>query len=149
MVRAAHAHDEAHVDYLVMDGRTEAPVRVLVVDDDPSIVELLTFTLTLEGYAVMAAANGMEAISAAQVDRPDVMLLDVMMPLMDGFAVVRALKRFDDTRDIPVVILTARAARDLESGDSAGADGYLTKPVDVARLLGEISRVLDPAGSPA
>ena len=110
--------------------------RVLVADDDPDIVELLRLNLEAQGYAVVAASDGEEARSLALQLIPDLIVLDVMMPRMDGLEVLAALKAHVNTRDIPVVMLTAKASdTDVWNGWQAGADYYITKPFDLEELL--------------
>ncbi len=110
--------------------------RVLVADDDPDIVDLLTLNLEAHGYQVQAAFDGEEARDTAIATRPDLVVLDVMMPKMDGLEVLAALKANPDTRDIPVVMLTAKAGdNDVWQGWQAGADYYITKPFDLDELM--------------
>ena len=110
--------------------------RVLVADDDPDIIELLRLNLEAQGYAVVAARDGEEARSMALQLVPELIVLDVMMPKMDGLEVLAALKGHASTRDIPVVMLTAKASdADVWSGWQAGADYYITKPFDLEELL--------------
>ena len=110
--------------------------RVLVADDDPDIVELLRLNLEAQGYSVVAADNGEEARALALQLVPDLIVLDVMMPKMDGLEVLAALKGHATTRDIPIVMLTAKASdTDVWNGWQAGADYYITKPFDLEELL--------------
>jgi DNA-binding response OmpR family regulator len=121
------------------------PFKVLVVDDEPDIVRYLEHVLRRLGYETASAANGAEALEKAAADPPDLVLLDVMMPVMDGFAVCRGLRERPATRLVPVVVMTAMQGVDnrvklLEYG----ADDVLTKPVDerelVARIQGTLAR---------
>ncbi len=116
--------------------------RVLVVDDDPSTVEMLTLALEMDGYEVVSATTGAGALAAARSSRPDVLVLDVMMPGMTGLEVVRELRDDQELAGIPVLLLSAWA-RDVDvwSGWMAGADAYVTKPMDVDDLLLQISRL--------
>ena len=116
---------------------------VLVVDDDPSARELLQRFLNKEGFHVECAANGMEALAAAKRVQPAVITLDVMMPGMDGWAVLSKLKEDRSTADIPVVMLTI--VDDKHFGHALGATEYLTKPVDRERLMEVIHKVRQPA----
>ena len=110
--------------------------RVLVADDDPDIVELLRLNLEAQGYSVVSADNGEDARTLALQLVPDLIVLDVMMPKMDGLEVLAALKAYASTRDIPVVMLTAKASdTDVWNGWQAGADYYITKPFDLEELL--------------
>ncbi len=109
--------------------------RILVVDDTQANRELLEGLLTREGYTVQTAADGEEALAAVQRDPPDLVLLDVMMPKLDGFAVCRRLKQDPATRLLPVVLITALQEReDKINGINAGADDFLTKPVNAHEL---------------
>ncbi|MCX0244970.1 response regulator transcription factor [Streptomyces drozdowiczii] len=130
-------------------GRTEllrpdrTPVRVLVVDDEASLTELLSMALRYEGWEVRSAGDGAAAVRTARAFRPDVVILDVMLPDMDGLAVLGRLRR--ELSDVPVLFLTARdSVEDRIAGLTAGGDDYVTKPFSleevVARLRGLIRR---------
>ncbi|MET9254199.1 response regulator transcription factor [Streptomyces sp. NPDC048182] len=119
------------------------PVRVLVVDDEQSITELLSMALRYEGWQLRSAEDGEGALRAARAFRPDAVVLDMMLPDMDGLAVLGRLRR--DLPDVPVLFLTARdAVEDRIAGLTAGGDDYVTKPFSleevVARLRGLIRR---------
>jgi adenylate cyclase len=102
---------------------------VLVAEDDEDILELVVFDLEDEGYEVVTARNGEEAVTLALERAPDLVLLDVAMPGLDGYEVTRRLRAEEATRAIPVVLLTARAqVRDVIEGFEAGANDYVTKP---------------------
>jgi DNA-binding response OmpR family regulator len=117
-------------------------MRVLVVDDDPSIRGLLEYALSVEGFDVTTAADGLSAIDRAKEVRPDVIMLDVMMPKADGFAVAEHLRGDPDLRTIPIIMLTARASdQDVLEGWRAGVDSYLTKPFELNLLFKELHRV--------
>ncbi|MFM8230297.1 MAG: response regulator, partial [Chthoniobacterales bacterium] len=111
---------------------------LLVIDDDPASRELLKRMLEKEGYAVRLAANGPDGIASARKDKPDLITLDVMMPSMDGWAVLSALKSDPATADVPVVMLTM--VEDRPMGFALGANEYLTKPVQKSRVLEAVSR---------
>ena len=116
---------------------------VLVVDDDPVIQKLLQVNFELEGYQVITAGDGLEGLARARGDRPDVIILDIMMPKMNGLDVARALKADTSTEGIPVLLLSARAqASDVQVGLDIGADGYITKPFDPAELLERVGELL-------
>jgi CheY-like chemotaxis protein len=135
--------------------------KILIVDDEPFNVDLLEQQLEELGYETVSAAHGQEALAQVATEAPDLILLDVMMPIMDGFTVCRILKENEETRLIPIVIMTALGAvEDRIKGIEAGADDFLTKPVDdrelqariqtalklkhtVDRKLGELRRVKD------
>ena len=120
------------------------PGRVLVVDDDPVIQKLLKVNFEMEGYDVIVASDGLEGLQRARRDRPDVVVLDIMMPKMDGLEVVRALKADPDTASIPVLLLSAKAqSADLRAGDDAGADDYVTKPFDPLDLLERVGGLIN------
>lgn len=116
--------------------------RVLAVDDDPTILRLLQVNLEMEGHEVLTAENGQSALAAIRADRPEVVLLDVMMPEMDGFQVCEAVRADPDIADTPIVFVSARAQQsDLDRGYASGADGYITKPFDPLELIETIERL--------
>ncbi len=130
--------------------------KVIIVDDDRDTREMLTLALELEGFDVGQAANGLRLISAMHVDRPDVILLDVMMSWIDGFELCRAIKQNPSFHDIPVIFISARKSdEDERAGRAAGAADYVPKPLDVDRLIERIRGMLaarqapPPAGAPA
>jgi DNA-binding response OmpR family regulator len=111
-------------------------ISVLVVDDDAVVRELLRMNFELEGHAVLEAADGESAIATVRDQRPDAVLLDVMMPAPNGFEVCAALRADPSTAAIPVILLTARAlSADRVRGHDAGADAYVTKPFDPLELV--------------
>lgn len=124
--------------------------RVLVVDDDAVIRDLLQVNLQLEGYEVSLAVDGAEALAQVARSHPDLILLDVMMPGVDGWDVAQQLKADQATAHIPVVFLTARAMRaDVQRGHDIGVEGYVTKPFDPEDLLALVDRLLrQAAGEP-
>ncbi|MCL5265058.1 MAG: response regulator [Chloroflexi bacterium] len=116
--------------------------KVLVVDDDATIVDFVTLFLESEGFAVGKASNGEEAIERVKRDRPDLVLLDVMMPVMDGVICCQTLKNDPSTQHLPVVMMSAQEnlrGRML----TLGADDYLEKPFDVDTLLDIIERFVE------
>ncbi len=118
-----------------------AGARLLVVDDEPDIVELLTASLRFAGFEVESAATGAEALAVAAAFRPDLIILDVMMPDLDGFAVLTRLRQ--EGQRVPVVFLTARdATEDKVRGLTNGADDYVTKPFSLSEMIARIGAVL-------
>ena len=118
-------------------------VRVLVVDDEEHIIKMLTSRLKAEGYEVLTARNGKEAIEVATREKPDVVIMDIMMPEMDGVAATKALRARLETAVIPIIMLTAK--KDVQSeveGLDAGADDYMGKPFDGARLIARVKMLL-------
>ena len=128
------------------ESRSKMPT-VLVADDDPLRVEVISHKLRRKGLEVLVARDGVEALQRARDDRPDLVVLDAMMPGLDGFAVLRELKKGPDTAAIPVLMLTARKTeRDVVSGLSQGAADYVTKPFQPAELVTRITRLLATVG---
>ena len=119
---------------------------ILVADDEANIARLVQLNLEREGYSVVTAADGREALEKVAVSKPDLILLDVMMPHVDGFEVLKRLKSDPGTQDIPVIMLTVKAQdTDFFEGRSRGADVYLTKPAEPAELVAHIRSVVgDP-----
>jgi CheY-like chemotaxis protein len=116
---------------------------ILICDDDPVILRLLQVNLELEGFAVLLGHNGEEAVQIAQAQKPDLIILDIMMPRMDGYEACERLKSLDETRDIPVVFLSAKAQQsDIERGKAFGVADYLTKPFDPNDLIDVLDRLL-------
>jgi len=115
---------------------TDSKPKVIIVDDDRETRDMLGLALELEGFEVSQAANGLKLISTLQVDRPDLILLDVNMSWIDGFELCRSVHRNEEFRDIPVVFVSARnSPTDLQRGKDAGAADYFTKPVDLTVLI--------------
>jgi CheY-like chemotaxis protein len=123
---------------------------VLVVDDDQEILELVRLRLSRFGYETVVARNGLEAVAIARAQQPDLVLIDVSMPVMDGYTAARELKRDPATQDIPVILLTAQAeAGAIARGFEAGADDYITKPFSPQGLESRVAAVLDRAAESA
>ncbi len=117
--------------------------RLLVVDDNPQNIELLTALMEAEGYEVISAADGLEAMALVAASPPDLILLDIMMPKMDGYAVCRRLKQEAATRLVPIVLLTALGAEEARiKGIEAGADDFITKPFSRAELKARVRSLL-------
>lgn len=124
------------------------PVRVLVVDDEPNLAELLTAALRYEGWDVSTALDGRTALRTAQEVDPDVVVLDVMLPDLDGLTVLRRLRA--RRADVPVLFLTARdAVEDRVAGLTAGGDDYVTKPFSLEEVVARIRALLRRAGATA
>ncbi len=121
--------------------------KVLIVDDDAVIQRLLRLNFEIRGYNVLMAADGLEALNMVRQERPDVVILDIMMPKMDGLEVTRALKGDPSTAAIPVVLLSAKLADDPPNETSSvGADAYMAKPFDPMDLLEQVrSLLVEPA----
>src|SRR5437764_11883898 len=118
--------------------------RVLVADDDPDILKIVVANLRAEGYEVDAVSNGLEAQARAVRTLPDLIVLDVTMPGRSGLKVLSALRARPDTRDIPIVLLTARSTdSDVWEGWKAGAAYYLTKPFETGQLLNFVHSVFE------
>jgi len=112
---------------------------ILIVDDDPAITTLLKLSFELEGHFVITASNGAEALEMARRVHPAAMVVDVMMPEMDGLELVRRLRSNPVTTDIPVVCLSAKAlASDIDAGLAAGANDYITKPCDPMEVIDRV-----------
>jgi two-component system, OmpR family, alkaline phosphatase synthesis response regulator PhoP len=123
-------------------------IRILVIDDDFDIVETVTFMLESRGYYVITALGGEEGLVKAKERLPDIILLDLMMPLMDGFEVCQKLKNDEDTKNIPVIILTARG--DSEAHYKAfklSADDYIVKPFNLPALIAKLNKFILPSQS--
>jgi len=121
------------------------PFEIVVADDDDVLRDLLVLNLEAEGLVVHAAANGAEALQKVAMHKPDLVVLDVMMPVHDGLGVLRAMRDEPATAAIPVVLLTARAAEgDIAEGWDAGADFYLTKPFRLEQLLEFVDELAGP-----
>jgi len=120
------------------------PKKILAVDDEKHIVRLVQVNLERAGYEVVTANDGKEALQKVQDESPDLLVLDVMMPYMDGFEVLQNLRRNPSTRDIPVIMLTAKAQdADVFKGWQSGVDCYLTKPFNPMELLSFVKRIFD------
>jgi len=117
------------------------PIKVLVVDDEPNIRDLLTTSLRFNGYSVYAVGNGNDAVAAADKGKPDIILLDVMLPDQSGFAVTKKLRSMGI--DVPVLFLTARdETEDKVTGLTVGGDDYMTKPFSLDEIMARISAIL-------
>ncbi|GGE43695.1 response regulator transcription factor [Psychroflexus planctonicus] len=115
--------------------------KILIVDDEPNIVMALEYTLKKNDFQVFIARNGEEAIAIAQDKIPDVVVLDIMMPKVDGFEVLNFIKKHKDLNKTKVIFLSAKnKEKDIQKGLDQGADQYLTKPFSMKKLLQEIDK---------
>ncbi len=120
---------------------------IMVVDDEDDILHFLELVLREKGYDVVTAASGHEALTTAQIERPDLVLLDIMMPQMDGWEVLKLLRVDEVTASIPVAMLSARTeAKDRVQGLQEGAIDYICKPFSLQELLGKIETIFGDAG---
>jgi CheY-like chemotaxis protein len=118
--------------------------QVLIVDDDPLIIRMLRNNLEKEGYSVKVANHGLQALEEVKVNKPNLIILDIMMPLLDGFKTARFLKFDKRFRDIPIIVLTSRATEgERKIGEQVGADEYLFKPFRPLQVLNVVKRYLD------
>jgi len=121
--------------------------RILLIDDHQTVFKLLEAIVRIKGYKLLYADCGQQGIVMAREEQPDLILLDVMMPDLDGFKVCQYLKDNEETRHIPVMFLTARGAEDdLVTGRKAGADGFMTKPFQTMDVLSQVERLLAGKG---
>jgi two-component system alkaline phosphatase synthesis response regulator PhoP len=122
--------------------------KILVVDDEIYIVHILDFSLGMEGYEVLTASDGEQALETAQREQPDLIVLDIMMPKLDGYETCKLLKADDRTRQIPVILLSAKGRHtDQKIGYEVGADDYITKPFSPRKLVERINTLLGQFGS--
>lgn len=117
--------------------------KILVVDDEINITQILEFSIGSEGYQVITASNGEEAIDVARKEQPNLIILDIMMPKIDGYEACRILKANPLTKNIPVILLTAKG-RDIDKrlGYEVGATDYIIKPFSPTQLIGRIQELL-------
>ena len=117
--------------------------RILLVDDEPDIVETISFMLQSRNYMVSIASGGQEGIDKAKTEHPDLLLLDIMMPDVNGYDVCMKLKADADTRDIPIIMLTAKGESEaVLKSHSIGADDYVVKPFSLPTLLSKLKKFL-------
>jgi two-component system, cell cycle response regulator DivK len=120
-------------------------VKILLIEDNPTIRDMLTRRLQKRGYDVAVAGDGAAAVEAAGVEHPDIILMDMHLPVLDGWEATRQIKGAECTRDVPIIALTADAmAGDREKALEAGCDDYETKPIDLPRLLEKVEKLLRP-----
>lgn len=117
--------------------------RILIVDDEEDILSLLKFRLEANNYEVLSASDGQEGLMKARVEKPDIIILDLMLPKLDGYKVCRMLKFDENYKNIPIIMFTAKAQqKDEELGKEMGADAYITKPFEPDVLLEKIKELL-------
>lgn len=122
---------------------TEHPPKILVVDDEIEVVQSLRESLQMHGYSVLTAGDGISAVDLARAEMPDLILLDLMLPTLDGYRVLKLLKADERYRKIPIIVITARAnAEDWTLAVECGADGWLTKPVRMEGLLEKVRSII-------
>jgi CheY-like chemotaxis protein len=120
--------------------------RILLIEDNPANLELARYLLAAAGYEVVLAVHGAQGLELARTERPDLILSDLQMPVMDGYALIAELKRDDACRDIPVVALTAFSMPGDEARVmQAGFDGYLSKPIEPEQFTAQIANILASA----
>ncbi|MBE9486483.1 MAG: response regulator [Desulfuromonadales bacterium] len=118
--------------------------KVLIVEDEESLLKLESILLTTKGYLVQGVDNGLDALEAIDKEAPDLVLLDIMLPKMDGFEVCSRIKRNPATKHIPVILLTAKKTpEDLARGQEVGADHYITKPFKSATVMETIELLIN------
>ncbi len=122
--------------------------KVLIVDDDLETLRLVGLMLQRQGFQIVAANNGTQAMGMARTEKPAIIVLDIMMPDIDGYEVTRQLRKDPDTSNIPIILFTAKSqTEDKLTGYEAGADDYLTKPIHPAELVAKIKKLLEIGGS--
>jgi DNA-binding response OmpR family regulator len=123
------------------------PKKILVLEDDPYVADTLRLQLEAHGFEVDTASDGLEGLNRARADSPDLVLLEVVLPKLDGYHVCRLLKFDQQYRHIPIFILTGRQrGSDRKTGEAVGAEEYLVKPCDIDDLLGRIRQYLGENG---
>lgn len=123
--------------------------HILVIEDDPDLVELLRYNLERESYRVTSAGTGSEGLAELQRERPDLVILDLMLPEISGFEVCRRLRKNSETQNLPVIMLTARSEEaDVIAGIEIGADDYIKKPFSPRELVARVGAVLRRVGHP-
>jgi DNA-binding response OmpR family regulator len=122
--------------------------KILVIEDDPATSRLVDYSLRHEGYQVITASNGLEGIRKAHDESPDLIILDVMLPGMDGFEICHRLRAENDTARLPILMFSAKAQEiDKDTGLKVGADDYLPKPAAPAEILDRVEKLLSKKGS--
>ena len=123
--------------------------KILVVEDDPGALRLAQYVLQYEGYEGLTATNGLVGLKKAQTEQPDLVVLDVMLPGIDGFEICHRLRANPQTAQLPILMLSAKAqAVDKATGLKVGADDYLTKPADAAEIVRRVKKLLAEKATP-
>lgn len=120
------------------------PKKILVVDDEPDILKVVVFRLKKKGYEILSATDGQTALDVAKAQRPDLIVLDLRLPVIDGIEVSKRIKADNDLKNTPIILLTASSDNILEKSKTCHADDYLTKPFDPNELFDKIKRFLQP-----
>ncbi len=117
--------------------------KILVIEDDPNALRFIEYTLKLEGYQVLSAKDGLEGIKKARDEHPSLIVLDIMLPGLDGYALCQQLRQKPETSLLPILMLSAKARQeDKDIGLRMGADDYLTKPADPAVIIAKVKALL-------
>ncbi|HGJ64773.1 TPA: response regulator [bacterium] len=117
--------------------------KILIIDDEPDVIETLEFMLKARGFEIISASDGLSGLSRAKTDNPDLILLDIMMPGMDGYEVCSKLKRETATKNIPIIMLTAKGESDaVLSAHKSGANDYIVKPYNLPTLLAKLNKFI-------
>ena len=128
-----------------MKEETDTPTKIMIVDDNRDSRELALKILKAKGYLIIEARDGQEALEKVPVEKPDLILMDISLPKIDGYEVTRRLKSQEDYKDIPIIALTAHAMKgDKEKALAAGCEGYIPKPINVHELPKQVKLFLKP-----
>ena len=120
-----------------------AKAKILIIDDEDDIVDTVSFMLRSRGYDVITASDGSEGLTKAMLEHPDLILLDIIMPVMDGFEVCRKMKRDKETSRMPVIMFTARGDNEaVVNAKNVGADDYIVKPFNLPTLVTKINKLI-------
>ena len=123
----------------------EQPAKILIIEDEEDIMTALQIRLVAAGYKVITASDGSEGLRQARTAGPDLIILDIMLPKLDGYQIARMLKYDENYRNIPIIMLTAKVQQsDIKQGLESGADAYMTKPFKGEELLAQIEKLLLP-----
>jgi len=120
------------------------PAKILIVDDDSGIRMLLSKFLEREGFEILIAEDGLKGVDEAKANQPDLIILDVIMPRMDGLTAARLIKFYKPLQDVPIIFLTAKdAEKDIELAEEVNAEVYITKPFDVHQVIKVVKEILE------